>query len=130
MRPRVGVRKWVRQLNSVVFPAPLGPMRAWIVPRRTRRSTSLTATKPRNSLVSPWVSRMTSPATDEMIVGGPSPDKASGGLGRGRIEARVAPLAPRRVGGPDLPRGHAVVLGAHHVLDEGARVAVEGVVEQ
>jgi len=28
MRPRVGVRKWVSKLKHVVFPAPLGPMRA------------------------------------------------------------------------------------------------------
>ena len=55
MRPRVGVRKCVRRLKQVVLPAPLGPMSAWIVPRRTSRLTSLTATKPRNSFVSPWV---------------------------------------------------------------------------
>ena len=60
MRPRVGARKWVSRLKQVVFPAPFGPIRAWMLPRRTRRLTSLTATKPRNSLVRPSVSRMTS----------------------------------------------------------------------
>ena len=50
---RVGARNCVSRLKQVVLPAPLGPMSAWIVPRRTRRSTPLTATKPRNSLVSP-----------------------------------------------------------------------------
>src|SRR5262250_460998 len=60
MRPAVGVRKWVRRLKHVVLPAPFGPMSAWMVPRRTRRPTFFTARKPRNSLVSPSVSRMTS----------------------------------------------------------------------
>jgi len=31
MRPRVGVRKCVNKLKHVVFPAPFGPMSAWIV---------------------------------------------------------------------------------------------------
>ena len=60
MRPRVGVRKCVRRLKHVVLPAPLGPISAWTEPRRTRRFTSLTATNPRNSLVKPSVSRITS----------------------------------------------------------------------
>src|SRR5688572_21347910 len=58
MRPAVGSRKCVSRLKQVVLPAPLGPMRAWMLPRRTFRATSLTATKPLNSLVSPRVSRM------------------------------------------------------------------------
>src|SRR5215216_7922201 len=62
MRPRVGLRNLVRRLKHVVLPAPFGPIRAWMVPRLTLRLTSLTATKPRNSLVSPCVSRMTSSA--------------------------------------------------------------------
>ncbi len=58
--PRVGVRNFVSRLKQVVLPAPLGPIRAWIAPRRTFRLTSLTATKPLNSLVRPRVSRMIS----------------------------------------------------------------------
>src|SRR5713101_432789 len=77
MRPRVGARKWVRRLKHVVLPAPLGPMSAWIVPRRTRRLTSLTATKPRNSLVRSWVSRITSLSIRmPMIDDAPSPPQA------------------------------------------------------
>src|SRR5215510_3049285 len=53
MVPRVGGRNLVRRLNTVVLPAPLGPIRAWMAPSRTERSTLLTATKPLNSLVRP-----------------------------------------------------------------------------
>src|SRR5215470_5676247 len=60
--PDVGVRKCVSKLKQVVLPAPLGPISAWIVPRRTRRSTPLTATNPLNSLVSCRVSRIVSSA--------------------------------------------------------------------
>src|SRR5574337_1885494 len=62
MLPRLGTRKCVSRLKQVVFPAPLGPISAWIVPRRIARSTLLTATKPLNSFVSPRVSRMMSVA--------------------------------------------------------------------
>ena len=55
-------RKCVSRLKQVVLPAPFGPISAWMVPRRTSRSTSLTATKPLNSLVSPWVERIVSSA--------------------------------------------------------------------
>src|SRR3954454_2701902 len=58
--PRVGVRKCVSRLKQVVLPAPFGPISAWMVPRRTVRSTFFTATKPRNSFVRPRVSRMAS----------------------------------------------------------------------
>ncbi len=51
--PRVGVRKCVRRLKQVVLPAPLGPISAWMLPRRMVRLTSLTATNPLNSLVKP-----------------------------------------------------------------------------
>src|SRR5690606_26627308 len=56
--PEVGVRNLVSRLKQVVFPAPLGPMRAWMVPRRTFRFTSFTATKPRNSFTRRLVSSM------------------------------------------------------------------------
>src|ERR1700722_9506073 len=60
MLPAVGLRNLVSRLNTVVLPAPFGPIKAWIVPRLTARLTSRTATKPLNSLVNPRVSRMTS----------------------------------------------------------------------
>src|SRR3954467_9972123 len=60
MVPRVGARNLVSRLKKVVLPAPLGPMRAWMSPRLTFRSTLFTATKPLNSLVRPWVSRIVS----------------------------------------------------------------------
>src|SRR6185503_14307063 len=47
------------QPSDVGLPAPLGPMSAWMVERRTLRSTFLSATNPRNSFVKPCVSRMT-----------------------------------------------------------------------
>src|SRR5438105_13196932 len=60
MVPFVAGRNRVSRLKQVVLPAPLGPISAWMVPRRIRRSTRLTATKPRNSFESPRVSRITS----------------------------------------------------------------------
>ena len=60
--PEVGVRNLVSRLKQVVLPAPFGPISAWIVPRRTRRLTLSTATKPLNSLVRSGVSRMKSEA--------------------------------------------------------------------
>src|SRR5262245_44631063 len=60
MLPRVGGRNLVSRLKNVVLPAPLGPISAWMSPRRTFRSTLLTATNPLNSLVSPLVSRLVS----------------------------------------------------------------------
>ena len=43
----------VSRLKQVVLPAPFGPISAWMLPRRTFRDTSWTATKPLNSLVRP-----------------------------------------------------------------------------
>src|SRR5262249_31790133 len=116
MRPRVGARKWVRRLKQVVLPAPLGPMSAWIAPRRTRSRTPFTARKPRNSLVRSSVSRMTSSAI-------------SGARAR-RKEAGLALLAPRAIGLLHLPRRLALVLRPQDVLELFARVAMERAVEQ
>src|SRR5437870_4388709 len=41
------------RLNSVVLPAPLGPMMLVMLPRSMTRSTALTATRPPNRLVTP-----------------------------------------------------------------------------
>src|SRR5438046_9698047 len=87
-----------------------------MAPRRTRRFTFLTATNPRNSLVSPSVSRMASVIARRSSLA--------------RMEHGLALLLPRAVGLVDLPRGHAVVLRTHHLLDHGARVFVERGVEQ
>src|ERR1700726_1041971 len=62
IRPAEGFRNLVNRLKHVVLPAPFGPINAWILPRRTRRSTSRTAKNPANSFVNPWVSRMNSSA--------------------------------------------------------------------
>src|SRR5580700_3898781 len=58
--PALGSRNLVRRLNTVVLPAPFGPISAWMVPRRIWRSTPCTAVKPRNSFVNPRVSRIRS----------------------------------------------------------------------
>src|SRR5271163_3050503 len=60
MLPAVGLRNLVSRLNTVVLPAPFGPIKAWIVPRVTARLTLRTAMKPLNSLVNTRVSRLTS----------------------------------------------------------------------
>src|SRR5215467_16139314 len=92
-------------------------MSAWIVPRRTRSATSLTATNPWNSLVRPSVSRMTSSAT-------------SGRPVLGLIVAGLALLAPRAVCLVHLPRPRALVLRPQHRLEARPRVEVERLVEQ
>src|SRR6266511_1917646 len=55
-RPAVGLRSPVRTLNSVVFPAPFGPMTQRISPLSTRKSTPSTATRPPNRLTTPLAS--------------------------------------------------------------------------
>src|SRR6266446_2301520 len=67
--PAEGSRNFVRRLKTVVLPAPFGPISAWIVPRRIVRSTPCTAVKPRNSLVRPRVSRMTSSTRETETTG-------------------------------------------------------------
>src|ERR1700676_2157024 len=54
--PAVGVVKPDKRLKNVVFPAPLGPMIAWIVPSSIARETSSTARKPANDFVRFFVS--------------------------------------------------------------------------
>src|SRR5262245_37106648 len=49
--PRVGCRCPVMRLNTVDFPAPLGPIIQAICPWTTVRSTSCTATNPSKDLV-------------------------------------------------------------------------------
>src|SRR5205807_3796985 len=51
MRPPVGRRNPVMQLNAVVFPAPLGPMMLRISRGRTVNDTSATATSPPKRMV-------------------------------------------------------------------------------
>src|SRR3954464_6769283 len=79
MLPEVAGRKRVSRLKQVVLPAPLGPIKAWMVPRRTRKSTPLTATKPRNSLDRPRVSRMTSAASGTRLLSRKAASRASTG---------------------------------------------------
>src|ERR1051325_1118072 len=59
--PASGVRWPVMRLNSVVLPAPLGPMIAAIWPRATSRLTSLTARKPPKLLRRPRTSSTRAP---------------------------------------------------------------------
>ena len=51
--PAVGFRNLVSRLKTVDLPAPFGPISALIWPSWTSMSTSLTATKPANSLRRP-----------------------------------------------------------------------------
>src|SRR5712692_10846728 len=60
--PSVGAKIPVMQLNKVVLPAPLGPMRANTSPFGTSKVTSSTATRPPKRLVTPLSERMTSGA--------------------------------------------------------------------
>ena len=58
--PLLGSKNFVSRLKQVVFPAPFGPMRAWIAPRATLRFTSLTAENPLKDFPSPIVSSIVS----------------------------------------------------------------------
>ena len=74
--PALGCRNLVSRLKQVVLPAPFGPISAWIVPRRTSRSTSLTATKPPKRLVSAAAERMMSLVRAHLAVQPPSIEMA------------------------------------------------------
>ena len=52
--PSVGSYTPVIALNSVVLPAPFGPMTAVIEPRITSTETSLTAVRPPKRMVTRW----------------------------------------------------------------------------
>src|SRR5437868_6685119 len=103
MLPRVGSRNLVSRLKQVVLPAPFGPINAWIEPRRTFRSTPLTAVKPLNSFVRPRASRM----VGEVSVTGSCPLEMKEGQGNWRAEESGKPAqggfsraAQRRSEGP------------------------------
>src|SRR6202011_4292511 len=84
MRPADGFRNLVRRLKQVVLPAPFGPIKACMLPRRTLSATSRTAKNPANSLVNPWVSRMNSSA------------KQISPISHRRDASRARPFLPRR----------------------------------
>src|SRR3990172_1130389 len=58
MRPAVGFRKPLMMLNSVVLPAPFGPIRPVMLCSATERLHLLTAVTPPNDFVTPSASRM------------------------------------------------------------------------
>src|SRR5262249_42372471 len=121
MLPRVGSRKCVSRLKQVVLPAPLGPMRAWTLPRLTLRLTSLTATKPLNSLVSWRVSRMHRSVMRRGPAGSSPADYRRGPrIGQRRLLPAPARLALREEGIDALAR-----VGEHHVARHA--VGSEGV---
>src|SRR5256885_1851079 len=99
MVPEVGSRNLVSRLKQVVLPAPLGPIKAWMEPRRTERSTLLTAVNPLNSLVRFRVSRITSlmcasPAPLMLPAANASPE-ALVGVVQGRTHRRLADVVHR-----------------------------------
>ena len=51
------------QLNTVVFPAPFGPITLWMLPSATERSRRSTATSPPKRFVSRSQTRISSPVT-------------------------------------------------------------------
>src|SRR5215510_7856724 len=73
-RPAVGALRPVMRLNSVVLPAPLGPIRPKSSPRGTENDTRLTAMTPPKLHVRA--------STDSISAAGaePLPDSAAGGL--------------------------------------------------
>src|SRR5512134_417222 len=76
--PLSGRRCPVMRLNSVVFPAPLGPMMALIEPRGTLRLTPATAWKPSKARATPRTSSMMRPAAEPAPDGLRRPGDAAG----------------------------------------------------
>src|SRR5688572_10165652 len=106
-----------------------------MVPRRTRSATFRTATKPRNSLVSPSVSRMKSVVTvEERELGSgrgwPVRDGRRQRSATTGVIDGLALLLPRPIRLVRLRGAHAVRLGPEDVLDAGAGVGVKRLVEQ
>jgi len=75
--PRDGVMKLVSRLKKVVFPAPLGPMIAWMSPLRTDRETSSTAVNPLKSLPNARASRMMSFCMSELMPVTPASERVT-----------------------------------------------------
>ena len=93
--PRVSGSTPVTRLKVVDLPAPFGPIRPTISPARTSKLTSLTATRPPNSLRTACTSSTTSPARGRGALGqrrrvGPV-DLARARRGSARVDER-----PRR----------------------------------
>ena len=61
--PLVGLMFCMMQLNTVVLPAPFGPITLWISRSRISRSRLPTAVRPPKRMVSCFVERMDSPGT-------------------------------------------------------------------
>src|SRR4029077_12903324 len=88
---------------------------------------------PRNALARSCVSRWTSAVTGSErrhAVKRESADRAGSRLRFSGMKDDFALLLPGLIGLGGLPRGHAVALGGHDVLDHRARIAVERFVEQ
>ena len=81
--PRVAGSTPVTRLKVVDLPAPFGPIRPRISPARTWKLTSLTATRPPNSLRTACTSSTTSPC---------------GGRARARQRRRIGPVDAARAG--------------------------------
>ena len=93
--PRTARCSRLMTLNSVVLPAPFGPMRATICPVRTVMVTSLTARSPPKSTETPSTLSSSSP-----FVAGVAPSSAmsvpESGLGRGRVPAVLGHVGRQR----------------------------------
>ncbi len=90
--PLVGLMTPATTLKKVVLPAPLGPIRLMIAPRGISRSTSRTATRPPNVLVTLDARRMGPSDTDSDGCVAPRRAAASAG-GRGGIPLMLRPPA-------------------------------------
>ena len=72
MRPAGRRSTPVRQLKNVLFPAPFGPMMAWVSPRLTSKLTCESAASPPNWTVSISVARIGDDAAPRLGAGEPT----------------------------------------------------------
>src|SRR5437763_17059935 len=118
MVPASGCSSPASIATSVVFPAPFGPMTAWISPDITVSATSLAATRPPKRLVSPDVS--SSGSAMPVALRGDEPEQArfrkQHDQDQDRSEDRLPMLGE--------PRQHAfeqqIGSSAKHRADQGA----------
>src|SRR5689334_296286 len=124
IEPAVGCRVFVRRLKQVVLPAPLGPIRAWIDPRRILRSTLLTALKPPKTLVSPLASSAKAVAPPVSMFPSPGPFAASSP--RQAEDCLGQDVALDLVRAPEDGRSPRVEIKVHRVHVRPIRVEIVG----
>src|SRR5262245_58523498 len=111
-RPASGAWKPAMAANSVVLPAPLGPIRPTISPCRTSSEAWSTALRPPNDLERPRTSSMARPAAEQA-------HQPVGQAGHDQHQHDAVDHEAERL--HVLQRRHDARHGARHLVDDGER---------